>query len=400
MQTVSYFFSVSHLCFIAFNIFNYQYGDDHSTAKNMFIILWAGISFVLFGTSYSAGDVSLWSFPSLMTKDSKGRNKLLADARIVSSVSGSIIVLTVLQASQSVGNFMSHKMDNNSNAMQAGVMLVCCLLIIFGSALFQITGFFVKERVKPVHHKVSIKENFRVMWRCRPFRFIMLSGILRSPYMLMNLVQNVIYVYYFGNNGQEPYIKYMLVSGTFSMAGQLIGNSMTPTLVQRYSKSGLTVVFSMISAASGAGIFCLYLIFKHNLCDIFPFMIFSALLFAFSFGIGIIFAIQSFMIGDAVDYEEKRSAVRHDALFFSGQSLLVKIATGISSVICGIVYSAIHFSGENINRINEALCNGASFRSDPEFEKYTTPVFIMFSLLPAIGILLGTIPVKWYSDYE
>lgn len=389
------------ICILSLLTFlNYRYGNGNPPAKNIFIILWAGVSFILFGISYSVGDVALWSFPSLMTRNSESRNRLLADAKIVASVSGSLIVLTVLQASQSAGNVLAQRTDSNARAMQAGTMLVCCSLIIFGSILFQITGYFVNERVQPVRNKGSVKENFRVMWTCRPFRLIMISGLLRSPYMLINLVQNVIYVYYFGNNGQEPYIKYMLVSGSFSMAGQLIGNGITPKLVRRYSKSRLTVIFSVVSAISSAGIFLLYLIFPHNLCDFVPFMLFSALTFVCSFGMGIVFAIQSFMIGDAVDYEEKQNSVRHDALFFSGQSLLIKMATGISSVISGIVYSAVHFSGENISRINEALYNGASFRSDPGFEKYTMPIFFLFSGIPAIGFLLGAIPVKRYADYE
>ena len=156
----------------------------------------------------------------------------------------------------------------------------------------------------------------------------------------------------------------------------------------------------MIAAIAYALLFVLYLSAPSRLADIIPFTLFSFLFFVSSFASGAITVLQSFMIGDAVDYEERINHYRPDGIFFSGQSLLMKISTGIASVISGIIYTAVGFSGDNISRINNELYNGANFSTDPQFAKYRFAIFLMLSVIPAIGLLLSMVPMKKYSEYE
>lgn len=389
------------VCICSILVFmNCQYSTYNSLSKNIFIIIWAGISIIMFGIVYSIGDVALWSFPSLITPNKNTRNQLLADAKTVSTISSSLFVLIVLQLSQYTGNMISEKTGNNANGLQIGTIIVCCSIIVAGSALFQSAGLFVKERAKYSKKKISLKESFIIMWRCEPFRFIMLSGILRSPYMLLNTVQNTLFIYYFGNNGQNSYIIYMLILGGFTLAANLIANSITPNLAKKHKKSSLSIIFNIIGAIAFALIFIVYLLFPDRLSDVIPFAVLTLFTFISSLALGIVFALQSFMIGDAVDYEEKNSNYRPDGIFFSGQTLLIKISTGISSVISGIIYTISGFSGDNISKINTALFNGADFKSEPQFAKYRFAIFLMISIIPAIGLLLSVIPIKKYSEYE
>ena len=117
-------------------------------------------------------------------------------------------------------------------------------------------------------------------------------------------------------------------------------------------------------------------------------------MFFLSLAMGMVFSVNSYMIGDAVDYEEQRCGYRPDGIFFSGQSMLVKISSGISSVISGIIFTIVGFSGDNISKINTALYYGANFRIDDEFSKYRMAIFSMLSIIPAIGVLLSIIPIK------
>lgn len=389
------------VCICSILVFmNYQYTLSNSLLKNIFIILWAGVSTSLFGVVYSVGDVSIWAFPSLMTRNSSERNKILADAKIVSTIGGSLIVLIVLQLSQYAGNIFAEKIGDNARGLQTGTILVCITIIIIGSILFQLTGLFTKERNKSSQSKSSLRESFAIIWKCKPFRYIMISGILRGPYMLINIVQNVLYIYYFGNNGQTPYITYMVINGGLSMVGQLLASSVLPKFSEKYDKVRLFVAFNIISAVSLFSVFILYLSVPDRIAEVLPFAIFTFIMFVFSFALGVVFTLQSFMIGDTVDYEESVSGYRHDGVFFSGQSLLVKISTGISSVISGVIYTIVGFSADNLERINTALYNGASFRADPEFAEYRFALFFMLSVIPALGFILSIIPMKKYSLYE
>lgn len=379
---------------------NYQYSCVNSLSKNIFIILWAGIGTILFGIVYSAGDVALWSYPSLMVKDSDDRNKLLSDARAVSSLSGSFIVLIVLQLSQLAGNHFSAEFSNHSKGLQLGTILVCCSIIITGTVLFQQTGIFVKEKQQYNSQRISLNESFRIMHRCEPFRYIMQSGMLRSPYMLVNIVQNVLFVYYFGNNGQTPYVIYMGISGGASLIANLVASMITPKLAGKYKKSSLMIFGNYAGAVFYMLIFILYLAAPTKIAEPVYFFIFSLIMFWLSFFVGIVFSVQSYMIGDAVEYEEKKSGYRADGIFFSGQSMLVKISYGISSVISGAAYTISGFGGDNIRKINDALYNGASFRFDSEFSKYRITIFVLISVIPAIGTVLSVLPMKKYKLYE
>lgn len=155
------------------------------------------------------------------------------------------------------------------------------------------------------------------MFNCKPFRRIMISGILRSPYMLINTVQNVLYIYYFGNNGQVPYIGFMIAIGGFSMLGQLLAGFAAVNLTKKHSINTLNILFNVASAIALLGVFILYLLNPHHLSDTLPFIALTILFFMFSFSLGIVFTLQSFMIADAVDYEEKEAAT--DLTAYSSQ---------------------------------------------------------------------------------
>lgn len=112
-------------------------------------------------------------------------------------------------------------------------------------------------------------------------------------------------------------------------------------------------------------------------------------------GIGALSVLQSVMIADAVDYEEYHKGYRPDGVFFSGQSFITKLSAGISSIIQGVGYSIVGFSGDNVSACNEALRAGASFKD--QFPQYAGMMFFLCSIPPAIGLFLSIIPLRHYG---
>ncbi|MBE6819268.1 MAG: hypothetical protein E7517_08960, partial [Ruminococcaceae bacterium] len=70
--------------------FNGFYSPELPTFQKVLIVGWAGLSYILFGMSYTAGDIPIWGITALMTNDEKDREKLLALARIVAGIGGGI----------------------------------------------------------------------------------------------------------------------------------------------------------------------------------------------------------------------------------------------------------------------------------------------------------------------
>ena len=111
--------------------------------------------------------------------------------------------------------------------------------------------------------------------------------------------------------------------------------------------------------------------------------------------------IQSIMIADCVDYDEYRTGYRPDGVFFSGQSFIVKLGAGISSIIQGIVFAAVGFSGDAVNAVNNAISASPAddfmFATAPQFASYRFGLFFLVSIPPAIGFALSVIPMLKYE---
>lgn len=378
------------LCFLC-----RQYSNINSNSENIFIIIYSLVIYIIFGTIFCFGDVSLWAFPTLISDNKDERNSLLSNAKIIANISGSLITLIIIQIAQLISNKISSFIHEKNTALQYSTAVVCCFFIVLGSILFQITGLKTKEKVKSEYkEKSSLKDSIIIMWQCKPYRKIMISGLIRSPYLLINIVQMTLFVYYFSNNGEKPYITYMIILGLPSMLMQIAANAITPKLLKKHDKIKLFKLSNIFGGIFLLLCFVLYLYAPTKLNEAKYFTVLVILMSFYSFFLGLTSAIQTILIADAADYEENQNKKRREGIFFSGQSLLIKVSTGISSVIQGIVYSITGFSGDNISKINSALYNGAQFRSDDIFSKYRFAIFLLLFLIPSISMFLSNIPYK------
>ena len=385
-------------------------------AKAVLIIAWAAFSYILWGMTYTIGDIPLWGVTSLMTESQEDRAKALTLARAVANV-GMIGTLFTMIAPSFNGMFMSKGMDQ-AHALRFSYITLAVVMTVFASALFQVAGFAVKEKVTPKNEKrYTIKENFKIMFGNKPFRQILISGILRSPIQLLGIIAMTLIMYYFFNNDIGATLASeggaligkigVLVIGLF---GGMIGFPLfAPKLIQKYEKKNLYNFFSLIGAIPFALIFVLFLAFKGNILTWPGMIIMSVLFFMAGASMGSLNVLQSVMIADCVDYEEYHTGVRPDGVFFSGQSFITKLSAGIATLISGAVYGFVGFSDSKITFLNNALIAGADFKTfnpftlgGAEVGKFSAAMFFLISIPPAIGMVLAAIPTLKYamSDAE
>lgn len=374
---------------------NGRYSVDNTSTQNMIIIIWAAASYILWGMSYTIGDIPLWGITSLMTENQKDRSNILAMARIFGGVGAGIVLLTVIQISQSVGTALEPKFDNDQKAMQYGFIIVATILTFVGSALFQLAGIFTKERVAQSEERYTMKENFKLMWSNEPFRRIILSCVIRSPIMLLMSVAFTLLNYYFGNFGMKDYTIYMIILGGAIFIAQFTMSAITPKLCEKHEKRAVYNISTVVSAICFALIFVVYLLAPTKLDQPFWVAVNFVLFAGAGAGMGILNVMQSILIADAVDYEEYTNGIRPDGVFFSGQSFATKLSSGIAAIIQGIAYAIIGFSDSNIEKCNAALKAGGSFKDD--FPEYAAAMFFLCSIPPAVGLILSIIPMRKYS---
>lgn len=183
------------------------------------------------------------------------------------------------------------------HADKMSYIIIAVILTIFATILFQFAGFSVKERVQQSEKKYTMKENFKIAISNDPFRRLLISGILRSPIMLLSIVGLSLVMYYFFDNnlanlvvdGQLQIIKIvqLLVMAIGLLGGMLIGTAATPKMSKKFGKKQLYNFYSIAGAVPYAMIFVVYKIAGGNLMQNMVYVVLMAvMMFAASWAMG------------------------------------------------------------------------------------------------------------------
>lgn len=386
---------------------NGNYATADTTTQKVLIVAWAAISYIAWGMCFTVCDIPLWGITSLMTEDENDRSKILGLARMVAGVGG-IGVLVVQIAQAAAGAF--------GGDMQKGFIVTVIIMTVVATILFEFAGLFTKERVDKSERSYTFKENFKIMFGNKPFRQILISGILRSPIQLLMIVAMTLVTYYYANgnimnilvyndDGSLAGINVKILIGLGCVAaglfvGQFVAMGVTPLIIKKVEKKTLYNVYSIAGAVPYALIFVFYKVSGGDLTTTFWSIIIGICMLFGSAAFGGINVLQSVMIADCVDYEEYYNGVRTDGVFFSGQSFITKLAAGISTIVSSAVYAIVGYSGANVDKLNKAIENGANFLTydgGTGAGKYAEAMFFLISIPPAIGMILSAIPTLKYA---
>lgn len=386
---------------------NGNYATADTTTQKVLIVAWAAISYIAWGMCFTVCDIPLWGITSLMTEDENDRSKILGLARMVAGVGG--IGVLVVQIAQAVAGAFG-------GDMQKGFIVTVIIMTVVATILFEFAGLFTKERVDKSEKSYTFKENFKIMFGNKPFRQILISGILRSPIQLLMIVAMTLVTYYYANgnimnilvyndDGSLAGINVKILIGLGCVAaglfvGQFVAMGVTPLIIKKVEKKTLYNIYSIAGAVPYALIFVFYKVSGGDLTTTFWSIIIGICMLFGSAAFGGINVLQSVMIADCVDYEEYYNGVRTDGVFFSGQSFITKLAAGISTIVSSAVYAIVGYSGANVDKLNKAIENGASFLTydgGTGVGKYAEAMFFLISIPPAIGMVLSAIPTLKYA---
>lgn len=386
---------------------NGNYATADTTTQKVLIVAWAAISYIAWGMCFTVCDIPLWGITSLMTEDENDRSKILGLARMVAGVGG--IGVLVVQIAQAVAGAFG-------GDMQKGFIVTVIIMTVVATILFEFAGLFTRERVEKSEKSYTFKENFKIMFGNKPFRQILISGILRSPIQLLMIVAMTLVTYYYANgnimnilvyndDGSLAGINVKILIGLGCVAaglfvGQFVAMGVTPLIIKKVEKKTLYNIYSIAGAVPYALIFVFYKVSGGDLTTTFWSIIIGICMLFGSAAFGGINVLQSVMIADCVDYEEYYNGVRTDGVFFSGQSFITKLAAGISTIVSSAVYAIVGYSGANVDKLNKAIENGANFLTydgGTGAGKYAEAMFFLISIPPAIGMILSAIPTLKYA---
>ena len=399
-------FITTVLCFINFGFFDPSLRVFEG--RNALIVLWAIFTYLLWEMTYTIGDIPLWGITALMSEDDKDRAKLLSYARIASGIGGGIALLTIQPVALALGKKFAplfaatEKVSSAAAGERMGFIVAATVFGVVGYLFFQTAGIFVRERIPASKETHSLKENFALMWTNKPFRQILLSGLLGSPRYLLALAAMPLVTYYYSDKNPMKALLFMILLGGGMFAGQFAAMGIAPKLIKNHEKKTIYNISNLVSVIPFVLLFLLYLSAPEKLVDPAYLAICFVLFAAGGATNGFSTVLQSIMIADAVDYEEYHNGIRPDGVFFSGLTFIGKLCNGIAVIISGIAYSIVGFSDARVGELNDFIAAGGIPRLEPKYASYMMVLFFLVSIPPAIGGLLSVLPTWRYalSDKE
>ena len=360
---------VTSVCFIS----PVLYGLDDGIGKAAVCF----IAYLLWELAYNLHDVPFWSMASVVSDNEKERSVFLSIANVVTTVAGAVPVIAV--------PFLLERFGDTLGYLYSG------LIFGFGGGVIASTAFFgTRERITVKQDNVSLKESFKAIVTTKPMLIFDLGLLLAATVFAVSEVSTYAGKYLYESaegfllypNGQKSFLPselFLPILIALVGGGTAVGDAIFPAV---FNKVGLKKSFYIFSAISI--LICVIMFFigydKLGAASVFVFLVYY-----FIAGVlcGTYESMKSNLIPEVTDYSEWKTGVRRDGTFFSAQVMVSQLIESIPVLAVSIVLQICNYSE------TEALL------VQPEVVKQG--IFISATLLPAGGLILGLIPVAFYS---
>lgn len=341
-------------------------------------MIYASVTYIVWGIAYSICDVPFWGMPHAMTPNVTERDKFLSFARTLNCVGGALPVAIV-------AFLIGDSILGLKNGLMAGAILFSAVAIV----PFSLTFFFTRERIEPQKEKLTVKQSFGVIGKCRPLILVMLFGLLSfGRYMLQasyTYAADYVFVYHQDANWFTTFVyNARQIIGT-----ALIGIAMFPTMIimpkllKKYNSKQLSIGAGVFSGAVLGLFFLVGKLTDYNFYVALPFFFLSGL------PLGIYNIILFSMVGECVDYLHYKFNIRAEGLTSSCISFVGKLSAAFSA-------GAIPLVLELSDYIQPVIENGQAV-IQTQSESTRTAIFSMLTLIPACSFIVASVPILWYD---
>ncbi|WP_086357959.1 MULTISPECIES: glycoside-pentoside-hexuronide (GPH):cation symporter [unclassified Gilliamella] len=283
-------------------------------------IILAYLSYMIFGTVYSIGNIAYGSIVPAMTKNSQERT-ILASFRQAGGTLGLLIATVAFMP-------IVWLFDNESTGYLAAVTIFG----IAGASLVMLSAKNVEEHyvIKPKEKlsKAVLKKSYGALLKNRPLLILCVVNVFTfSAYNVKLAIQIFFAQYTLHDTSIIPYM------GFFSIGSVFIGTIIVPNLVKYIDKVWLYIIGCVIWAAADLTAFFV-------VDSPFAFVAFASLAFL---GSSFINTLNWALISDAVEYGEWKTGIRAEGLVYSSYTFFRKLSQAIAGFVPGIVLAFVGY---------------------------------------------------------
>lgn len=322
-------------------------------------VLYAAITYILWGTVYTVSDIPFWSISAVITNDPQTRTNLVTAANLgvfagIGMV-GSLVPLLV-------GLF-------GQGSLATGYFVAVIIIMLAGYGFMMFGHSTIRERVEPsAGEKVTMKDVFKNLMVNRHL-FKMLAIFFLN--LFMNIVNGIILYFFIYNMGNENLMSIYGLMGTFAALGFFL----IPNLTKKFRKKDLLAAIIVLDII----VRIVFYFTGYQNVTMLLVMLMLTQLFHASLG-----PVMSSMIAETIEYSEVKTGRRCEAITFSGQTFMGKLSAAVAGSLTGLILIAIGYVPE------------AAVQS----EQTLKGLFMVVSLLPVAGGLIRLAILRYYTYTE
>ncbi|WP_286151820.1 MFS transporter [Sporofaciens musculi] len=317
-------------------------------------LIYAVVTYILFGMIYTTIDVSYFSLPTVMTDKPDRRATMFGIGRLCTGMTMAVTGILIIPCVTMLG-----KGDMKKGYFYTAILfgVVSCILYLFNVK-------HVHERTIVDKPKFNFKMTMKAIGQNKPLLMVMIFGFILQLVSVGKTSLNMYYATY--NLGN---VQLVAIVGLAGVPGMLIGSAVAPLLVKKFEAKYVAVGLNILFFVDSLFLF----FFENNAVALFI----NNLFFLFYCGAGMV--LVSTMTAETIEYAELKLGQRNEGFITSTQTFISKLAVAIanSSVL--------------------ALIAALGYVPNQEQAQGTLKAFFyMESIIPGVIGILACIPMLIY----
>ncbi len=328
-------------------------------------LLYAWFTYLGMTTAFTLLDVPFWTMPAAYTENSNERTSILSKTRLT-------VTLTSLVAGFTLPPMIKYFGGQDKGKGFLGVAIMIALL---GTAV-RLIGFKAVREIpanehmeKPPREKFSFRKTMRVLTCNKPLMLVVLAGLLTNGFTTLAMNAQTYFAQYCLGD-----LTYLSILHLCALPGMVVGLLLVTPISKKFGKRN-----SFIGINATLCVMNLIFFFAgyQNKTALFAILAVKAI------PAGMNMVLISSMVADTIEYAEWKTGDRSEGLISSSQTFMSNVGLAIAGSCVPMLLGVAGY-----------VPNVAQSASSLKM------IFAMQSLLPAIGFVLGMIPMFFYTLTE
>ena len=291
------------------------------------LLIYAAVSYILWGVTYTMMDIPYWSMIPAFAKDGKERESLSTLGRTCAGVGSAIITIITVKAVEILGG------GNERVGFQYFALFIAVLFAL--SAI--VMCVCIKEKSTVDMETTSIRDMFKALLKNDQAMAVVIAIVILNcaTYLTSNLV---IYFFKYDIGGEGWRNTYTLFT-SFGGGTQILSMMLLYPLLRK--RMSTTQVFRTGLIMEIVGYVVLLVFVCLNLTNVVFLLIPGFFIFAAT---GVLTVLTTVFLANTVDYGEWKNGRRDESVIFSMQTFVVKLASGISALLASLCLEIFRIS--------------------------------------------------------